>query len=33
MEYDVFKYSLSLANLTAFLTVRNDDDELSVEPK
>ena len=33
MEYDVFKYNLSLANLTAFLTVRNDDDELSVEPK
>ncbi|MEZ8860438.1 carboxypeptidase-like regulatory domain-containing protein [Vibrio sp. 10N.247.311.51] len=33
MEYDVFKYNLSLANLTAFLTVRDDDDELSVEPK
>ncbi len=33
MEYDVFKYNLSLANLTAFLTIRNDDDELSVEPK
>ncbi len=33
MEYDIFKYNLSLANLTAFLTVRDDEDELSVEPK
>lgn len=33
MEYHVFKYNLSLANLTAFLTVRDDEKELSVEPK
>lgn len=32
-EYDVFKYSYSNSSLTAYVTVRDSDEELTIEPK